>query len=160
MISVRKEEFELQDPNNAETYCFVYFPVSYNYFTIFDNSTTKIECLENVGLINLIICSYADIKGLFENLKDSAKTSQEFEKYNFNNAYNKKIRQLIFTHYNYAKFILEKQVPTIEKVIDELIQNIENELLIQNKNTIIAFLNEKVQKINYLFAYIKKHKNN
>ena len=42
-------------------------------------------------------------------------------------------------HYNYAKFILEKQVPIIEKVIDELIQNIENELLIQNKNTIIVF---------------------
>ena len=131
LIAVRKKDFRLDDPRNIKDYGFAYFPISYNYFSVYENSASKIGILEDPNLINYIICSYADVKGLFENLKDLAKVSDEAIKYITNNPAKSSNRKFVIWHYSYSKNILEQQVPIVEEVLENLVQKLQNEISMQ-----------------------------
>lgn len=140
LIEVRRREYKLQNINDVNAYTFDYFPISYNYFTVYESSASKIAILEKSELINYIICSYADIKGLFENLKDLSKVSMEFNKFTLCKSDNIDKTRLVLIHHSYCKMILKEQVPMVNEVLNNLIDKIENEIEIQNKKGIGDFL--------------------
>lgn len=128
MISVREKEFEQQDINDIKNYEFVYFPVSYNYFNVYEGTASQIGLIKNAELRERIICSYADTKGLLENVKDIEKLSKMYELVTLlkNNSVDK--YRLVKIHYWYCKHTLENQVPMVKRVLVELRKELEKEI--------------------------------
>lgn len=128
MIGVRKKEFVLQNPGEIDNYEFVYFPISYNYFSVYESSVSNIGILENEQLINDIICSYADTKGLFENLKDIERLSRMFDEHILSNPKSEFRERLVVIHYSYCERTIKQQVPMVEMVLSRLVCELEKEL--------------------------------
>ena len=68
LILVREREFKLPDSEDISDYKIPHFPIYYSYITVYENSATMIGKLDNNELMDMIIRTYVDIKGLFENL--------------------------------------------------------------------------------------------
>ena len=70
LIAVRKRAFVIPDKDNIANYNFTYLPVSYSYWTVYESRCAELGIIDNHELIDRIIRTYVDVKGLFENLKD------------------------------------------------------------------------------------------
>lgn len=128
LLRVRKDEFELQDRNNVERYEFVYFPTSYNYFNVYEGMASKIGMVKNVALRERIICSYTDVKGLFENVKDIENISKMYENLMLTNKDSVDKARMVRIHYDYCERTLNKQVPMVQGVLDKLKKGLEIEI--------------------------------
>lgn len=128
LISVRKNEFELQDRNDIKNYEFVYFPTSYNYFNVYESTASEIGIVRNIALRKRIICSYADIKGLFENVRDIENISKMYESLMLTNKDTVDKTRMVEIHYLYCERTLKEQVPMIQGVLDTLKKELETEI--------------------------------
>ena len=128
LLRVRKDEFELQDRYDVEHYEFVYFPTSYNYFNVYEGMVSKIGIVKNVALRERIICSYTDIKGLFENVKDIENISKMYENLMLTNKGRADKARMVEIHYLYCDRTLKMQVPMVQKVLDTLRFELEHEI--------------------------------
>ena len=115
--------------NCSTSYNFVYLPITYNYFTVYDGLAPKLGVIDDKNLVNKIICSYADIKGLWENVKDLEFVAKKGLDINLSDEGTPNHQKAVTSHYNYVNFILHKQLPLVEKVITDCIFHIEIELL-------------------------------
>lgn len=128
LISVRKDEFVLQDRNDVESYQFVYFPTSYNYFNVYESTVSEIGMVNNVALRKRIICSYADVKGLFENIRDIEDISKMYESLMLTNKDSVDKIRMVEIHYWYCDRTLNAQVPMVQRVLDTLKTELETEI--------------------------------
>ena len=133
LLKVRKDEFELQDRNDVVHYEFVYFLTSYNYFNVYEGMVSKIGKVKNVALRERIICSYIDIKGLFENVKDIENISKMYESLMLTNKDSADKARMVEIHYLYCDRTLNVQVPMVQKVLDTLRLELEQEIKKRSK---------------------------
>lgn len=133
LLRVRKDEFKLQDRNDVAHYGFVYFPTSYNYFNVYEGMVSKIGKVKNLALRERIICSYTDIKGLFENVKDIENISKMYESLLLTNKDSADKARMVEIHYLYCDRTLNEQVPMVQKVLDTLSLELEQEIKKRSK---------------------------
>ena len=133
LINVRKNDIlnnmNTNSPEDTTSYNFVYLPITYNYFTVYDGLAPKLGVIDDKNLVNKIICSYADIKGLWENVKDLEFVAKKGLDISLSDEGTPNHQKAVTSHYNYVNFILHKQLPLVEKVITDCIFHIEIELL-------------------------------
>lgn len=133
LINVRKNDIlnnmEANSPKKTTSYSFIYLPVTYNYFTVYDGLAPKLGMIDDKNLVNRIICSYADIKGLWENVKDLEFIAKKGVDISLSVEGTSIHKKAISTHYNYVNFILHRQLPVVERVIADCISHIDTELL-------------------------------
>ncbi len=133
LINARKDDIlnnmNANLPEKTESYSFIYLPITYNYFTVYDGLATKLGMIDDKNLVNRIICSYADIKGLWENVKDLEFIAKKGIDISISVEGTSIHKKAISTHYNYVDFIIHQQLPMVEKVIVDCISQIDKELL-------------------------------
>lgn len=141
LIEVRSHEFELPNSDNLVGYEFPYFPVSYNYFTVYENSAAMIGSLENEKLMECVIRTYVEVKGLFENTKDLTDLSKLFIKHFLENPNTELLHKLIQIHYEYSTQILKERVPSTVKSLGILSSVLKDEIeSCRKKNNIFYFI--------------------
>ena len=133
LIGVRKEEFTQFYNNDIKNYSFVYFPVSYNYCVVYETNANKIGILKNKDLVHCIICTYTDLKGLFENIKDLENISKMAYNYVVEHPGDERNSYFVSLHSNYCQHIINKQVPLVEDALQLLLKRIETETIAYEK---------------------------
>ena len=132
LINVRKNDIlndvENNSPEETTTYSFIYLPTSYNYFTVYDNLSSKLGLIDDKILVTKIICSYADIKGLWENVKDLEFVAKKGMEISISTEDTSMHKKAILSHYDYVNFILTRQLPIVETAIYDCITHIDKEL--------------------------------
>ena len=133
LINVRRNDIitsiKLNSPEHIESYSFVYIPITYNYFTVYDSLSSKLGILDDKTLVTRIICSYADIKGLWENVKDFEYIAKKGFEISTSEENSQLLQKAVQTHYNYICAIIFQQLPIVEKTINDCIEHIDKELL-------------------------------
>lgn len=132
LILDREDNYEKDcsknDPNNLETYYFVYFPITYNYFNVYESLTRKFGSIDNRLLVNNIISTYIDLKGFFENLKDLEYYAKEGNKTAFFEPYSVNHKHIVKVHYDYASFIKETHLQRVKDNLTKTIDALKKEL--------------------------------
>lgn len=127
LIEDRKKGFEITKDTFPPT-TLLYIPISYNYFPIFDNLAAEFGLINSPETTTLIISTYAEIKGLFENVKDLGNKAQLLQSLSINPGTNQ--ATIKFITGNLIKMqdvLLSEQVPSVLQLITACIQAIDNE---------------------------------
>ena len=142
LIENRKKGFEATMETFPPT-TLPYIPVSYNYFSVFDNLSTDLGLIKTPEVTKLIITTYIEIKGLFENVKDLGNKALYIHKLSTEPGINPNtILQIRENEEQMLAFLLNEQVPNILQMINTCTQEINTEITrIQNKNGLCGFLN-------------------
>ena len=132
LISVREQDYENTysqcNPDNLEKYYFLYFPITYNYFNIYESQTSKFGSITNRLLVNDIICTYIDLKGFFENVKDLEYYAKEGDKIAFYQPKSLNHVKIAHVHYSYATSLKNEQLPKIKNILLQTSQKLKNEI--------------------------------
>ena len=132
LIAARKQDIlkcmAINPPEEVSNYKFIYLPVTYSYFEVYNNSASKLGIIDDKQLIVRLICGYADIKGLWENIKDLEYYSKKGIEISINNKDILLHQTAVQTHYHYINQIIFEQLPNVEKVINDCINHIDLEL--------------------------------
>lgn len=132
LILDREDNYEKDcsknDPNNLKTYYFVYFPITYNYFNVYESLTRKFGSIDNRLLVNNIISTYIDLKGFFENLKDLEYYAKEGNKTAFFEPYSENHKHIVKVHHDYASFIKETHLQRVKDNLTKTIDALKKEL--------------------------------
>ena len=141
LIKDRKTGFEMTRASFPST-TLSYIPISYNYFSVFDNLSAEFGLINNPGVSKLIISTYIEIKGLFENVKDLGSSAQFIQKLSVTSGIDTKIIEKLIVNENMMlNFLLNEQVPKLLQLIDSCGQEISNERIrIQNTDNFYGFL--------------------
>lgn len=141
LIYSREKFFISYEPSDLPEGSLPYIPITLNYFNIFENLSAKFGLITNPELVTEIINTYAETKGLFENVKDLeyfAKLSHTLMITPSQDSERRKA--LVSFHNNYRIFILEDQVPSIKGKINNCINAINREKeIISSKNAVKNF---------------------
>lgn len=145
LITAREQDYEsnYKDcyPDNLREYYFLYFPITYNYFNIYESLTYKFGSINNRLLVNDIICTYIDLKGFFENLKDLEYYAKEGDKIAFYHPNSEQHIKIVKSHHTYATYLKNKQLPIIKEILTQTIQKLKDEItVIESKRTKKEFL--------------------
>lgn len=137
LIEDRKKGFEITKETFPPT-TLPYIPISYNYFSVFDNLSSEFGLINAPETTTLIISTYTEIKGLFENVKDLGNKAQILQSLSITPGVNQNIIMAITENLlKMQDFLLSEQVPTVLQLIASCIKTIDNE-------------KEKIQKENWL----------
>lgn len=137
LIEDRKKGFEITKETFPPT-TLPYIPISYNYFSVFDNLSSEFGLINAPETTTLIISTYTEIKGLFENVKDLGNKAQILQSLSITPGVNQNIIMAITENLlKMQDFLLSEQVPTVLQLIASCIKTIDDE-------------KEKIQKENWL----------
>lgn len=122
-----------------------YIPISYNYFSVFDNLSTDLGLISTPEVSKKIIVTYIEIKGLFENVKDLGNKALYIHKLSTEPSISlNAILQIRENEEQMMSLLLNKQVPKILQMIDTCVKAISNEReRVQNSNGFWGFLCSK-----------------
>ena len=128
LIVARKRDFIIPDKSDILNYNFMYLPISYNYFTVYESRSAELGIIDNNELIDRVIRTYIETKGLFENIKDLDDCSRQYTSYIISDSYKTMAVQFIEAHHSYCMFILNQQAPMVENLLAILADELEKEL--------------------------------
>lgn len=144
LIEDRKKGFEASLEALPPT-TLPYIPISYNYFSVFDNLSTDLGLISTQEVSKLIITTYIEIKGLFENVKDLGNKALYIHKLSTEPGISSNtISQIRGNEEQMMALLLNKQAPKILQMIDTCTKAISNESeRVQNSNGFCGFLFSK-----------------
>ena len=138
LIEDRRNGFEMVKAVFPPT-TLAYIPVSYNYFSIFDNLSAEIGLLNTPETVTLVISTYTEIKGLFDNLKDLGNKAQILHNLSITSGVSQEtIKAVKDNQIKMQEVLLSEQVPKMINLIDYCVQTLKNE-------------KEIVRKLNFIF---------
>lgn len=150
LIEDRKKGFEMTKVSFPSS-TLAYIPISFNYFSVFDNLSAEFGLLNNPQVVQLIISTYAEIKGLFDNVKDLGNSARFLQKLSVTPGIETKVvTQLRNNQEQMLYVLLTEQVPMVLQLIDACIQKIcKEKVTIQEANGVKGFCK-------YVFYYTKE----
>ncbi len=140
VIHDRKRLIERIPPSSFER-SLVYLPISNNYFSVFDNFSTKIGLINNSNLIKQVIRTYTEVKGLFDDVKSYGSNAKFLKNLLINPPPNKELIDVIANEQmRLLDDIITNRVPKIITQINDCIQEIDQEKdTIQKNNNYSGF---------------------
>ncbi len=127
LIEDRKKNFEAARAALTPK-SIVYLPVSYNYFSVFDNLSTEFGLLNAHGSIELIISTYAEVKGLFDSVKDLGNKAQFLQQLSVTPGVSPEVIKIVTENQlKMQDFLLTNQVPKVLQLINDCTQVIDDE---------------------------------
>lgn len=141
LISSREKSF-LEDVDNGNESPFSYIPISLNYFSVYENISTKFGLIKNQDLIKIIIRTYSETKGLFEDVKNLEYLSKKGYGLFVESPKSYEQLNIIITDHKFSvDYIIKTRVPMVKDQISNCIKTIEAEKqLIKSKNTFMNYL--------------------
>ena len=127
LIEDRKKGFETTTKTFPPT-TLPYIPISYNYFSVFDNLAAEVGLINAPETNTLIISTYTEIKGLFENVKDLGNKAQILQSLSITPGVNQDtIKAITENLLKMQGFVLFEQVPKVLQLITTCIKAIDDE---------------------------------
>lgn len=137
LICSREEQYVNFVSNHSEQSFFPYISITLNYFTVFDNISAKFGLINNQVAIENIIKCYAEVKGLFDDVKNL-----EYYAKQILTVTNQSQKEIFINNYRLnIESVVKVQLPKVKHLIKQSIQCINEERIeIESKNTILVFL--------------------
>lgn len=137
LICSREEQYVEFVSNHSEQSFFPYISITLNYFTVFDNICARFGLINNQAAIENIIKCYAEVKGLFDDVKNL-----EYYAKQILNVTDQSQKDLFINNYSSnIESVVKVQLPKVKRLIKQSIQNINDEKHdIESKNTFFVFL--------------------
>lgn len=137
LICSREEQYVQVVSNHSNQTFFPYISITLNYFAVFDNMSAKFGLINNQAAIEQIIKCYAEIKGLF----DDVKNLEYYAKY-IVLFYDQSQKEIFISNYRRnLEDIVKVQLPKVKILIKQSKECITKERnRINSKNTIGTFL--------------------
>ena len=142
LICSREEQYlEFASEGNKHIF-FPYISITLNYFSVFDNISSKFGLINNQDAIELIIKCYIEVKGLFDDVKDLEYYAKRILTFPFEVDATQRYREVLINNYTQnLKNIVDFQLPMVKGLIKQSLQCIEEEKnKIKSKNTLRGFL--------------------
>ena len=128
-------------PSSSPERPLTYLPISHNYFSVFDNFSTKVGLINNPGLIKQVIRTYTEVKGLFDDVKSHGNNAVFLKNLLINPPLNKEIIDVVANgQLLMLDNIVTNRVPQTINQINDCIQEINREKeTIQRNNNFSGF---------------------
>lgn len=142
LICSREEQYlEFAYEGNKHIF-FPYISITLNYFSVFDNISSKFGLINNQDAIEQIIKCYIEVKGLFDDVKDLEYYAKRILTFPFEVDATQRYREVLINNYTQnLKNIVDFQLPMVKGLIKQSLQCIEEEKnKIKSKNTLRGFL--------------------
>ncbi len=142
LICSREKQFLKCASEGFNSTYYPYIAITLNYFSVFDNLSSKFGLINNQDAIEQIIKCYSEVKGLFDDVKNLEYYAKTISNLSFlANVNQSQNNALINSYHLNLNGIVSVQLPKVKDLIKQSIQCISEEKnKIESKNTIIGFL--------------------
>lgn len=142
LICSREEQFLKCASEGLNSTYYPYIAITLNYFSVFDNLSSKFGLINNQDAIEQIIKCYSEVKGLFDDVKNLEYYAKMITNIScLANVDQSQKNALINNYHLNLHGIVSVQLPKVKILIKHSIQRVSEEKnKIESKNTIIGFL--------------------